>query len=82
MSISRYVEAPRMEVVFIPVDEVKDINSDTARFDICFILHSVDNIPPETMFVPDGPFLREDAVKWLGRFWMSLGGGFPTVKPR
>jgi len=24
MSISRHVEAPRMEVVFIPVDEVKD----------------------------------------------------------
>ena len=82
MSISRYVEAPRVEVVLTPSDEVKDINSDAARFDVCFILHGVDSIPPETMYAPDGPFLREDAVKWLARFWMSLGGDFPTAEPR
>jgi hypothetical protein len=59
----RFISAPRVEVLLIPLDQAK--NSVSMLYEACLVLHVPDGKPPTTIRLDHGPFDQDGAYNIL-----------------
>ena len=70
----RFMSAPRLEVMLIPLDNGLNKNSSSETlYEACLVLHVPDGKPPTTIRLDHGPFDQDGAYNILLAAFATLG---------